>query len=256
MEVYLDLVILLNFVVDLLLLLGTNRLCGHPLGAKRALLGATVGSVYAGACVISNLRYFGSTFWRFVFLFLMAGIAFGFQKEAIRRMVVFVLLSMSLGGIATGLNQGGFWGIAISAGLIFFMCFFGFSGRIGGKSFVPVELKMGHKRILLTALQDTGNLLKDPVTGEQVLVAGPGVAHRLLGLNKEQVRNPIGTMCTNQIPGLRLIPYRSVGQSAGMLLAIRPEKVLVNGVEQRLLVAFSPNDFGGNGYEALTGGAL
>ncbi len=256
MEVYLDLVILLNFAVDLLLLLGTNRLCGYPLGVKRALLGATLGSVYAGACVVSSLRFLNGSFWRLIFLCIMAGVAFGFQKMSIRRIVVFVLLSMSLGGVAMGLNHGGFWGIVISAGLITGMCIFGFSGRIGKEVLASVEICFAGRRILLTALLDTGNMLKDPVTGEQVMVVDPSVAERLVGLTKIQIGDPIGTMTLCKILGLRLIPYRTVGRSAGMLLAIRPDRVLVNGEERKLLVAFSPNELGGDGYKALAGGAL
>lgn len=39
MTVYLDVVLLLNFLVDFLLLLGTNRLMGHPLEPGKCALG-------------------------------------------------------------------------------------------------------------------------------------------------------------------------------------------------------------------------
>ena len=42
MRLYLDLAVILNFVVDLLLLVGTNRIAGYPCGWKRCLLGAAV----------------------------------------------------------------------------------------------------------------------------------------------------------------------------------------------------------------------
>ena len=45
MAVYLDLVMLLNFLVDYLLLLGTNRLSGSPMTPGRCALAAVLGSV-------------------------------------------------------------------------------------------------------------------------------------------------------------------------------------------------------------------
>lgn len=68
MTVYLDVVLLLNFLVDFLLLLGTNRLMGHPLEPGKCALGALLGSVYAGASMLPRLRFLGSWLWRLVSL--------------------------------------------------------------------------------------------------------------------------------------------------------------------------------------------
>ena len=48
MEIYLDLVILLNFLVDFLLLLGTNRLSGFPAAIGRCALAAALGALHSG----------------------------------------------------------------------------------------------------------------------------------------------------------------------------------------------------------------
>ena len=52
MAVYLDLAVALNYLVDFLLLMGTDRLSGHPASPGRSALGALLGAVYAGACLI------------------------------------------------------------------------------------------------------------------------------------------------------------------------------------------------------------
>ena len=77
MAVYLDLVMLLNFLVDYLLLLGTNRLSGSPMTPGRCALAAVLGSVYAGACLLPGFRFLGNFLWRCVSLGLMAVLAFG-----------------------------------------------------------------------------------------------------------------------------------------------------------------------------------
>lgn len=257
MQIYLDLVILLNFSVDFLLLLAVNRLCGYPLQYLRSAAAAGIGGVYAGICMLQGFSFLGNLIWRMVFLCVMSVAAFGWNRSAIRRGVLLILLSMALGGIAICIGKGGFLGIVASAGAMLILCTVGFRGNAGHRSYVPVELQYGGKQFRLTALQDTGNTLQDPVTGQKILVAGPEIAWDVLGLTPLQLADPIQTMAQGLIPGLRLIPFRAVGQSCGMLLAIKFDFVKVAGAEYGRLVAFSPNSFGsGSAYQALTGGEI
>ena len=103
MAVYLDLVVILNFLVDFLLLIGTNRLCGYPMKPARAAISALLGGVYAGACMLPGFRFLGNTLWRLVSLGIMSITAFGWNGGTARRSVLFIFLSMALGGIALGL---------------------------------------------------------------------------------------------------------------------------------------------------------
>ncbi len=252
---YLDLVILLNFMVDLLLLFAANRLSGHPAETLRTVASAAIGSIYAGACMLDDFRFLGNFLWRAVCLCIMCVIAFGWNRSAFRRGVLFVFLSMALGGIAIGFGKGGFLELVLSAGLVLSMCVLGFRGKVGPKAFVPVELCRDGKLLRLTALQDTGNTLTDPLTGESVLVAGPDIAREVFGLTPAQLADPILTMEHGGACGFRLIPYRAIGQPCGLLLAVKFDTVKVNGVHTGRLVAFSPNGFGrGSAYQALTGG--
>ncbi len=254
--VYIDLVILMNFLVDFFLLIGTNRLCGYPPGWKKAVLAAAVGSVYAGACVLPGFHFLGNLLWRTVSLALMSWIAFGFSLGALRRGIVFVLLSMALGGVAMGLNGNGAWNVLAAAGVLCGMCVLGFRERIGKASYVPVELSYGDKRIHLTALCDTGNTLRDPVTGRPVLIVGADVAHKLTGLSVQQLKSPVLTMTQSPISGLRLIPYRAIGTDGGLLLALRMQDVSIGNWKGSSLVAFAPDGLCREGdYQALTGGA-
>ena len=53
----------------------------------------------------------------------------------------------------------------------------------------------------------------------------------------------------------RLLPYKTVSQAGGMLLAVTPEKILIQGRAERMLIAFSPVTVSdGGGYQALLGG--
>ncbi len=257
MQVYLDLAVALNFLVDFLLILGTNRLSGHPAAPGRSALAALLGGLYGAACLVKGLSFLGSTLWRVIFLALMARIAFGSGRSALRRGILFVLLSMALGGIALGLGNGGFWALVGAAAGVWLLCRVGFRGKAGRTEYVSVELSYGGKRMDILALRDTGNTLRDPVTGEQVLVVSEDIGEELLGLTKKQLQSPVETVAAGVLPGLRLIPYQAVGKSTGMLLAIRLREVKIDGKRQGTLVAFAPGVLSREGeYQALTGGVL
>lgn len=253
MTVYVDGVFLLNFLVDFLLLLAASRLCGFSAKPVRVALGALLGGVYAACCLIPGFYFLGNTLWRTVSLGLMSVIAYGVSKSAMRRSLVFAFLSMALGGAVMGMSRGGFWGIVCGAVTVCLLCFVGFRGRIGGTSYVPVELHYGDKHLHITALQDTGNTLRDPITGRTVLVVGADTALELLGLTRSQLQNPVGSL--GALPGLRLVPYHSIGAS-NFLLAMRLKNVKIGTWQGSTLVAFAPEGLSTEGaYQALTGGA-
>ena len=215
MQVYLDVVMLLNFLVDFLLLLAANRLFGVSGGTGKCAVASALGAIYAGACMLPGLRFLGNTLWRIVFLLLIGAIAFGVNKSALRRCILFVLLSMALGGIAMGLGNGSFGNLVLGALLVCVMCMIGFRYKPGSRAYVPVELSYKGRHTKLLALQDTGNTLKDPVTGQSVLIVSADVAKILLGLSKLQLSSPVETLSSGTLPGLRLIPYHAVGKAGG-----------------------------------------
>ena len=254
MTVYLDVLMLINFIVDLLLLVAANRLSGHPTEVWRVVSAALLGGLYGGVCVLPGFAFLSDTLWRLVSLALMAVIAFGIRRDAVRRSVLFILLSMALGGVAVGLDSGGFWALALSAGGVCAMCLVGFRGRVGD-TYVPVEIRTKTDTVCITALRDTGNTLTDPLTGQQVLVAGAQIGRRLLGLTEHELKDPVGSL--GKRSGLRLLPYHAVGQPGGFLLARRFEDVRIGSWRGSCLVAFAPDELGrGKPYEALTGGAM
>lgn len=257
MAVYLDLVMILNFLVDFLLLLGTNRLSGFPPSPWRCALGALLGSVYSGACMLPSFRFLGSGGWCLISLCLCAGTAFGRDRSALKRGAVFVLLSMALGGIALSLGRGNVPVLVLAAGGLWLLCRVSFGDGVGEKEYVNLSITYGDHTVNLIALRDSGNTLRDPITGEQVLVISAEAAGRLTGLSREQLRNPLETLTASTLPGLRLIPYRAVGQGGGMLLGMRFENVKIGSNVQRAIVAFAAEGLGsGNVYQALTGGAI
>ena len=255
MEIYLDLVMVLNFLVDFLLLLGTNRLSGFPAQPWRCTWAALLGAVYSGACILPGFSFLGNFLWRGISLCLMGTIAFGINISALKRGSLFLLLSMAMGGIALHIGKQDLISVLLCALLCLLLSVLSFGGQAGGREYVPLQIALGDKTANLIALKDTGNTLKDPLTGESVLVISPSIAARLTGLTQQQLKNPLETLSSSIVPGLRLIPYHSVGNAGGFLLAKRFENVVIAGKRKSTLVAFAPEGLGnGEIYQALTGG--
>ena len=257
MRIYVDLVAMLNFLVDFLLILGTNRLTGFPPDFCRSAVAAAFGGLYGGACLFPGFSFLGNFLWRAIALCAIAVIAFGCNRSAVRRTGIFVLLSMALGGIAVGMGQGSIWILILSGSLIWLLCGVGFHGAVGQREYIPITLRWKKDSLTVIALKDTGNTLHDPLTGEQVLVAGSDVGIKLLGLTAHQLQHPIETMASGVLPGMRLIPYHAVGQPGSFLLAMRFPGSKIGKMERDPLVAFAPEVIaGGEMYQMLAGGTV
>lgn len=255
MVVYLDLVFILNFLVDLLLLVGANRLAGFSPGVWRAMPGAALGGLYSAMCLAPGFGFLGSLFWRTVFLAVVALCAYGFSNSTFRRGGLFLLLSMALGGIVELLGRADMGAVSGAALGVCLLCLVGFQDKTLGRTIERVELCYGEKRTTLSALRDTGNTLRDPVTGQGVLVAGAETARALLGLSEAEVADPVHTVASGKVRGGRLIPYRAVGNGNGLLLAVYCPKITVGGKSSGGLVAFTAQGLGrGCEYQALLGG--
>ncbi len=255
--IYLDLVMLLNFFVDFMLLLGTNRLSGFPPEWKRLLLAAALGGGYSGVCLLPAFRFLGNTLWRMVSLAGMCVIAFGYDRSALKRCGVFLLLAMALGGAAVCFNSNDLTGLLLCAGGLWLLCRVAFGDAVGEREYLPLEINYNGRCVTLTALRDSGNTLRDPITGEQVLVIGPDAAQTLTGLTPKQLSVPLETLAAKPMSGLRLIPYRAVGQGSAMLLAMRFQNVKIGPRRQSAIVAFAPEGLGrGELYQALAGGGI
>ncbi len=126
--------------------------------------------------------------------------------------------------------------------------------RIAG--LVSVEVVLEGKCVRLRGLVDTAHRLVDPLSRRPVVVAElpalvslfPPAMARFLRRGDESAPPP-GDAWTVR---LRVIPFASLGQPRGMLLAFRPDALRCGGVEQEALVAVSPVRLSPEGrYQAL-----
>ena len=268
MTVYIDLVFLLNFGVNLLLLRGTGRLGAAALRWGRLCLGAGLGALYAVLCYPLPLL----ACWPGKLL-CAAGMlvcAFGPRRSTLRLGAVFGALSLVLCGAVFALQtllgraptgQGllypvSFGALLLTAGAVSAACRL-LLPRLthAPDSIVPVTLELEGRSVHLTALRDSGNALWDPIGGGPVLVAawerGAALLGQPLGAGDFAAPDQLALRLKAYHP--RLIPYRAVGVSSGLLLAL-PCRITLGRRSRRGLVAFCPTPLSdGGAYDALIG---
>ena len=245
------LVAVFHFMTNILLILATNRLCRCHSRMGEILLAATVGSMQAALCTYTGFSFLGKDYWRVVFLLLTAGLAFSSGKMPLRQGAIYIVMYLAMGEIA----QGRIWAFLLAVAAIGLLCVFSKENDKMMQKTVSVTIRHGDKKLSLTALVDTGNTLRDPVSGCRILVVDGSVAESLLGFDMEALEDPLRTMSCHFISGLRLIPYNTVGQPNGFLLGFRPQHLFIEGRASDHILGFSPNRIGHqHSFQALTGG--
>ena len=255
MNRYVTSVMLLSLVVDALLLIAAGRLSNQSPRMIRVMMAAVLSSLYSALCLQPGFYFLGNLFWRIVCLAVAAIIAYGISWNGFRSGLAFAFLYLALGGAVLAIGDGGAVSTLCSAGIVCVLCCFVFRFQPLEGEYIPVELRYKDKCLRLTALKDTGNTLRDPITGQQVLVIGGDIATELTGLTREQLRKPLDAI--GIISGLRLIPYHSVDNNGGFLLAMRMNNAKIGSWHGSALVAFAPEVLNREGvYQALTGGTV
>jgi len=215
------------------------------------MLGALIGGVYCTACLTSTFAFLGSSLWYVVYLIVVCLCSFGLQRQTWRGAGLYCVLKMTVDGLtkADTQMQTLLWATAL-CGLFLISIY-----RNRPKQFLPVELCCGEKKARLQGLVDTGHSLRDPVSGLQVLIVGADVAQVLTGLSPQQLADPVKSI--GKLPGLRLIPYKTVGKPQGMLLAMQLKNGRIGNQKGSVLVAFAPQVLDEAGkFQALIGGNI
>lgn len=282
--VYIDSVFILNAVMDYLLLLAVGRLAGIPLRRRRYILAALAGGAYAAAVFLPGWGFLASPPVKLAAGVLMSLAAFGTETRFFRLTLLLFMVSSAMAGcvLALGLLAGsrvpvvngvfytdvdaGVLLIAAAAAYAVLAVVFRASARHGmAGCLLPVRAGLNGRSAALTALWDTGSALREPGSGEAVLVAAPGAldgllppeARRLVAV--ERLRSPADVLepLRRASPELRprLLPYRAVG-AGGLLLAVRLDWAEIGGRRYAgLTAALSPTALG-DGYTALWGGEI
>lgn len=262
--IYGDVVLLINFIMDYLVLWATARLGQFKTTSGRLALASLLGATYALLVLWPDLHFLVTVAARggvSVIMILAAYRLTGF-RHFLAAFVYFYLVAFAMGGAMLGaiyffnsyssswvLGEGLFtflgnvpylW-LAAAAAAAFLLARWGalFIRRNFLRSFfqVPVIIRVGEKSLPLKALVDTGNQLRDPLTHKPVMIAE---YQMLKPFFPEAVRQALEvkeginfTGLTQSLSGspwamrLHMIPFTSIGKTRGLLVGFRPDEVVI-----------------------------
>jgi len=244
--IYLDTLFFTELAADFMLLLATDRFCAAAVSWKRLLAAAVTGALYSLLYVLLG-EVFAAVLMKIAFGALMLLIAFGGRQDLLRCGAVFVVCSAAFAGIvlAVSLCCGGFGTkqmiFSFAAAYALMGGVLRFSAPRGG----TVRVTLWHKgrSVTLTALRDTGNSLRDPVSGAAAVITAEDKLLPLLDANVrvvlEKSRGQAAEKRLEQLweaglgHGFRLLPYSALGVENGLLLAFRVDRATVGGREIR-----------------------
>ena len=278
MTIYVDLLFVLNMTINYLLLRGSAAIGGCSVVFWRHLAAAALGGVYAAAAVVPQLAFLQSFFCQSLCAAVMLLLAFGLTKNTLKQGLFFFALSFAFGGAVLLLIQlvepqcmflGGraYYAVSMPAMLLLAGACYAVAavvlrgfGTHTGSDFVTIELQLEDRLVAMKALRDTGNTLRDPISGQEVLVVDEKTLYRLFPRAEasgtmRQDPAALMTYLAALYPKCRfcLISYRAVGVQAGLLAAVHCTAKI--GKRTRpLLAAFSPAPLGDT-FDALLGGA-
>ena len=238
-------------LVNLFLAKGVAGLLHLSIGIKKQLIGSFLSGIYISLCITTSNVILCSWPVYIATTIMNALLYFGISKSARAGAVAFTLLYLALGGVC--ISRQAVASLLIGSLGIGVICILVSVGRC--QKYIRVRFRYHFRDYELCALLDTGNMLKDPVSGQPVLIVAADVAQQLTGLSTDQLRSPIDSI--GLVSGARLIPYKTIGQSSVFLLGISVDFVDIDGWRGSGTVALSPELFGSKGtFQALTGGYI
>ena len=255
--VYLDELFFLNFIINYLLLLSAAMLSGTPLRRGRILLAAAIGAGYACLAFFPRCEPIFTLPGKAAVSLLLCVLAYGYESPGrlLRRVLVFYLVSFLFAGLMLLLfpaGEGIFYAdlstgvlLAAAAGGYALLTLLRGTPVLQEKKPPQVQLTLTlyGKAVPLTALMDTGNRLRDPVSNDRVLVVErravadafpPGLSGILSLFGVSDAAQTLQYLAAaGYRTGFRLIPYSALGTAKGLLLAMRPERLELDGQEIR-----------------------
>lgn len=262
MTVYADVLFLVNFIINYILLFLTAKIARLKPIRWRLLLGAILGALYAVFLFFPRLSFGYTALAKF--LFSLAVVALTYHIHGLRLYMkavgIFYLVTFSLGGGVMALFQftdiGASLGMVIKNGVFYmqmpwyvlllaicavYAVIRGVWGALQNRlsrenMYVKVGILWEGREAWMDALLDTGNVLCDPLSKTPVIIAEYQKLMPVLPQSMKDAVEKSGTVKIEEIQEpavlerLRVIPFTSLGKEHGMLVGFRPDsaKILEN----------------------------
>ena len=260
MTVYLDIVLFENILLNYIIILSTAILSREKINFLKIILSSIVGGIFAIIIYVVNLSFLYEIIIKIIVSIIMMKIGFGERKldKFVKNLIFFYLVSFTFGGIAFMLlffispqniiiNENRFVGtyplkIAILSGGVGFIIITVVAQIIKNKitkkdMICELEIFYKGKNKKIKTMLDTGNLLKEPISNEDVIIVEKESLHEIV--SSEILENIATILKGNLLDSqnlysykIKIIPFLSLGNENGLLVGFKPDYIKVYGDEE------------------------
>ena len=227
-ELYIDVLFLINFMMNFLLLMITRRILKCSAKHWQVALGACIGSGLTCLVIVLPIPYpiVKIILFHAVINVMMiwVGLRVNSWRSFAKALVMLYVSGFLLGGVFTYLYQyvrigSLFFALAVISYFVVqgIWSFIIYIQRIGEYK-CQVTLYLNDTKHTISAIIDTGNSLRDPASGRPVCI-----------ISKKEMSM---AFAQEKINNVRYVPYHSVGKQEGVLPAIEVDKMCVHRKEE------------------------
>ena len=245
----------MNFII----IYATSIILKKELKIIRIVLGSAIGAIYACIYYISNLEIYSNIVLKIILSLVIVYISFNSKtiKNFLKELLIFYLTSFTFGGVTFALlyfispkdivfQEGVLVGIyplkmILIGGLIGFVIiiisFKSIKNKIAKKDMAcTLKIKFDKKEVIAKAIIDTGNFLKEPLTGKPVVVVEKSILEDAIPVTILNSLESIiyGTVKIEEpyMSKIKLIPFTALGTRSGLLLGLKPDEFIINYQEK------------------------
>lgn len=260
LTVYLDIIFLENLCINCIILLATAIICKNAISITRILLSSLIGSIYAVVVYLSISQFFSSIILKILLSVCMVHIAYNPKnvKMLLKQLILFYLTSFTFGGVAFALlyfvkpqniliKNGVLIGtypikIALTGVIVGFIiitvAFKNYKKKLSKKDmFCNITIEFRNRIKTVNAMIDTGNLLKEPLSGKPVIIVEKESLKELI---PEEILNNVEKIILGEYninlneyaSKFRVIPFTSLGKENGLLLGLKIDNLQIDYDEQ------------------------
>lgn len=272
MAIYLDVIWLLNFLFDSLLLYLTGILLKKKIIHWRILLGGLIGSLIILFSITPLSHYTNHPVSKLLFSIVMIATAFGYKRfrTYIQALMIFYLATFLIGGTLIGAHYFIQFDFELSSSVLLasikgfgdpiswlfvllgFPIAWYFSRRnvegmevtkIQYEQIIDVTFHIGGKKFSIKGLVDSGNQVYDPISRLPVMFVSlknieKDMPPEIIRLTEQPEaiiygNQPIAAEWESK---MRIIPYKVVGKDHQLLIAVKPDTLFLRKDQEVIVV--------------------
>lgn len=252
--VYIDILLFVNLIMNGAILFASAKLTGAKTSFGRFAAADLIVSGYGLTVCLPSLGFFVCTVTKTTVAILVSAVAFKTRslRALLKHTCIFLFCYFGYLAVLMSVqalpfcessiyiqNNEIYFNIPVPTVIIsalFLLLAANIAGRISAsrkpsRAFCDCEVSLAGKTVKLRCFKDSGNMLKDSITGDPVMIA-----------EKSIIKNVTDDLYKNT--RIRIIPYRTADGKSGILYAFRPDSVKIDGETRRMLIAVSDTKLG------------